>query len=125
MASYFISPVEESDWTFSAEVLRARLEDGMGATVTGPVNDADEYQLHWSINAEATAPLQGALDRGGNAIVLDGALADCAAFAEGVLDLIEGAPVEVQFYNESYTAAVPLHPRMAAAEIVTAFRANA
>lgn len=48
------------------------------AEVRGPGSGGDAYQLHWTIPGHSGIPLEGALDRKGDGVVLDGDVTDTA-----------------------------------------------
>jgi len=107
VASYFISPAEQTTWSLDPDELVRRLSARWPeARVDGATNEADAYQLHWVI-AAGPIPLEGKLDREGNGIVLEGDLHDAAEFAAWLADTAPLGPGLV-FYDEGYTETVPL-----------------
>ena len=121
MASFFVSPTTDVDWAFDADALRARIrEQYPDADVRGPETAADAYQLHWTLQTPSGVPLEGALDRDGDGVTLDGDVVDCARFATW-LHSVAPPDARLSFYDEGYTSAIMLEPTTTVDELVTPF----
>lgn len=121
MASFFISSTTESDWAFDPDALaRAIQQRYSDADVRGPQTPADAYQLHWTVATGSDVPLEGALDREGDGLTLDGDVGDCAQFAVWV-QAVAPAGAELSFYDEGYTSAIVLEPTTREEDLVAAF----
>lgn len=121
MASFLISTAAPSGWSLDADDLRRRIAERYpGAQVRGPDSAADAYQLHWTIPTHSGIPLEGALDREGDGLVLDGDVDDAAEFAIWIRSQAPKGSA-LLFYDEGYTASVEVGPDTPAADLVTPF----
>jgi hypothetical protein len=117
---YYISPPEATDWGLPLEEFAARLRSQWpAATVELLANPRLNYPLEWRIEADH-GQLEGSMDRPGQAVTLEGDPRDCAGFA---LWFRGQAPAEqpLVFYDEQYSASVPLTAATREADIIGAF----
>lgn len=118
--SYFISPVEETDWKLDSSALATAIQQHWPeAEVESVSDDSSNHQLEWSIKFQDHR-LEGSLDRSGQAVHLDGDIDDCAAFAVWLRSEVSDAQSLVM-YDESYSVDIALEPQMDQATIVEVF----
>ncbi|NER24953.1 MAG: hypothetical protein F6J96_30480 [Symploca sp. SIO1C2] len=77
------------------------------------------YCLEWIIPIE-NRNLEGALERTGQAVVLDGDVSDCANFSLWLRSLIS-KKYPLFFYDEGYSADIELHQDTTQEQIVELF----
>jgi len=120
MADYFISPKEKSDLRLDlTEFAEAVARRWPGVTYLFPKEGKGPYGLRWTVPMPQRR-LDGALNRAGQSIVLDGDLRDAAEFARWVRRQVPQR-YPLFFYDEGYSADVALIESTSAEELVQPF----
>jgi hypothetical protein len=119
---YFVSPAEKSaTWSISADRLASALRNRCPGTRITTTADGEFHALEW-VSDMAHGPLEGALNRDGQALILDGAIEDCAEVALWFRALVpEEQPL--LFYDEAFNEDVELRSAMHVDELINPFLA--
>ncbi|HEX2570472.1 MAG TPA: hypothetical protein VH877_13020 [Polyangia bacterium] len=107
--SYFISPPEQTDWRMDIDSFERDLRQKWpNATIERRPPSDSFHALTWTINGQNDQlRIDGAITRTGQTIHLDGDVHACAAFARWFRSKTPDAQ-PLLFYDESYSADVPL-----------------
>jgi hypothetical protein len=120
VASYFISPPEATEWRLDQQafegLLRAQWPD---VDVRRDPDPEINYPFSWTFQGQR-GPVEGSLDRDGQAVALDADLEDAARFAVWLRGPVPPEQPLV-FYDESYSASVQLTSETDEASITGAF----
>jgi len=118
--NYFVSPAAKSDLIIDPMQLATHLKSQWGEVEIRPIkNHQREYSLEWIIPMESRN-LEGALEKTGQAVILDGDVSDCAKFSLWLRSLID-PKYPLFFYDESYSADIELHQKTTEEQIVNLF----
>ena len=118
--TFFISPAEATSWRMESAQLAADLQAWQPtADVRAVDNPASNQSLEWTLSINGRR-VDGALDRTGQAIYVDGAVEDCAAFAVWLRTLVPSQQALV-FYDEGYAADVALETDTSVAQLVAPY----
>jgi hypothetical protein len=118
--NYFVSPAEKTDLIIDPTQLATHLKSQWHEVEICPIqNPQREYSLEWIIPMESRN-LEGALEKTGQAVILDGDVADCAKFSLWLRSLID-PKYPLFFYDEGYSADIELHQKTTQEQIVNLF----
>lgn len=116
--SYFISPPDDTS-AFSLDYFHAELSQWEGIVITVIDDTTDVHALEWVVPMRQ-GDVFGAVDQFGEIVHLDGFLSDCALFALWLRTLVPDE-IELLFYDENYSADVPLVAFTCESDLVRAF----
>jgi len=118
--NYFVSPTTTTDLKIDSNQLATHLKSQWHKAEIRPItNPQREYSLEWSIPMESSN-LEGALEKIGQAVILDGDVSDCAKFSLWLRSLID-PKYPLFFYDEGYSADIELHQKTTQEQIVNLF----
>lgn len=120
MADYFISPKEKTDLHLEpADFADAIVRSWPGETHQLVEDGKGPYGLRWTVPMRYRR-LDGALNRAGQSVVLDGDVRDAAEFARWVRQQVP-SQYPLFFYDEGYSADVPLTGGTSVEEVIQPF----
>ena len=118
--NYFVSPATKTDLIIDPTQLATHLKSQWDKVEIHPIkNPQREYSLEWIIPMEGRN-LEGALEKTGQAVILNGDVSDCARFSLWLRSLID-SKYPLFFYDEGYSADIELHQRTTQEQIVNLF----
>ncbi len=118
--NYFVSPAAKTDLIIDPTQLATHLKSQWRKVEIRPIkNPQREYSLEWIISMEGR-DLEGALEKTGQAVILDGDVADCAKFSLWLRSLID-PKYPLFFYDEGYSADIELQQKTTEEQIVNLF----
>ena len=118
--NYFVSPAAKTDLIIDSTQLATHLKSQWREVEIRPMkNSQREYSLEWIIPMEG-GDLEGALEKTGEAIILNGDVSDCAKFSLWLRSLID-PKYPLFFYDEGYSADIELHQKTTQEQIVNLF----
>lgn len=118
--NYFVSPPTTTDLRIDPTQLATHLKSQWREVEIHPIkNPQRKYSLEWSIPMESRN-LEGALEKTGQAVILDGDVSDCAKFSLWLRSLID-PKYPLFFYDEGYSADIELHQKTTQEQIVNLF----
>jgi hypothetical protein len=118
--NYFVSPAAKTDLRIDPNQLATALKSQSHKVEIHPIkNPQRQYSLEWIIPMESRN-LEGALEKTGQAVILDGDVSDCAKFSLWLRSLID-PKYPLFFYDESYSADIELHQKTTEEQIVNLF----
>jgi len=117
---YFVSPAEKSAiWSTSPNRVASALLNRWPLARITTTADGEFHALEWEIDM-AHGSLKGALNRDGQALILDGAIEDCAEVALWFRALVPDEQ-PLLFYDEAFNEDVELRSAMRVDELINAF----
>lgn len=119
---YLVTPSERTDWKVElAQFSKLLSEDWPDVEMRKVENPDRMYALEWTLNVDRpNARLDGALQRSGHGIGLDGPLEGCARFA--IWFRAQVPPEQpLLFYDQGCNAYVPLNENTTVDDILKAF----
>ncbi|SRR6266496_1191040 len=118
---YFISS-RTAEWNVDANRLMAQLQSRWPDVNIVSQNDPVSNQLlTWSYTSDAGLRVDGALTPPRDCIVLEGDIADCAAFAFWLRDEAPGNDADLLFYDEGFCVDVQLRDVQSPSDLVARF----
>lgn len=118
--NYFVSPAAKTDLIIDPTQLATHLKSQWREVEIRPIkNPQREYSLEWIISMEGR-DLEGALEKTGQAVILDGDVSDCAKFSLWLRSLID-PKYPLFFYDEGYSADIELQQKTTEEQIVNLF----
>jgi hypothetical protein len=118
--NYFVSPAAKTDLIIDPTQLATHLKSQWREVEIHPIeNPQRAYSLEWIIPMESRN-LEGALEKTGQAVILDGDVSDCARFSLWLRSLID-PKYPLFFYDEGYSADIELHQKTTQEQIVNLF----
>jgi hypothetical protein len=122
MDSYFISPKEKTDLHIDTAQFAAQLaRDWPDANYHFVEDGKGPYGLRWTLKMPY-GPIEGALDRAGQTVVVDGDVQNAARFARWVRQEVPKR-YALLFYDEGYSADVELTDDTSIDDLVRPFLA--
>jgi len=118
--SYFITPPAATTWKLEPAALAEQLRRAWPAVHVQVVENPERrHAIEWDM-AMDRGPLQGSIDREGQAIHLDSDIRNCAQFAVWFRSIIPHEQALI-FFDEGYAVDIPLDAATTEATIVSAF----
>lgn len=118
--TFFISPAEETSWRMDPAQLATQLRSQWPAVDVRSVDSpASNQALEWTLSLNGRR-VDGALNRTGQAIFVDGDVQDCAEFAVWLRSVVPGEQALV-FYDEGYAADAALQADTSVAQLVAPY----
>jgi len=118
--NYFVSPATKIDLIIDPTQLTTNLKSQWREVeICKGENPQREYSLEWIIPMEG-GNLEGALEKTGQAVILDGDVSDCARFSLWLRSLID-PKYPLFFYDEGYSSDIELHQKTTQEQIVNLF----
>ena len=133
MIKHFVSPPERTNWRMDPGVLvralRARWPEEELDLDEGPFEDAENRLLEWRIvpgmegdtEENTEGPLEGALSREADTVILAGGLRECARFAVWVRQELVSEEQPLVFYDDAFVYSAELAKGMDEDALLTAF----
>jgi hypothetical protein len=118
---YFISPPEPPEnWRIDPEQFRAQLRARWPEIQISDASEPeDDHVMEWQLQM-SQGPVEGALTRDGEAVILEGDLRDCATLAAWFRTTVPGGQA-LLFYDEGFGVDAALPPGIGADEIARPF----
>lgn len=119
MGSYIVSPPKETPWQMDLQAFAVELRQHWAEIVLRTSTTAGHTAIEWTLPMEH-GPLEGGIDRSGQAVYMDGDIRDCAQFAVWVRTLV---PLQqgLIFYDEGYSADVNIEAESSVNDLVKPF----
>ncbi|MBE2314956.1 hypothetical protein DVA67_003155 [Solirubrobacter sp. CPCC 204708] len=118
MSTFLVSPSSDTPWSLDPEAFALRLKARWPEIEVRELEDSLNA-LSFRVPVDGDYPPLGHLMSDGQAVTLEGGLAESAEVAAWMREIVEPEQ-ELLFYDEGYSFDVPLRPGITRDEIVAA-----